>query len=131
MRLIRERDGAVVAGDLRVADGFFTRLRGLMGRAGLAPGEGLWIEPCSAIHMMFVRFAIDVLVLARDDRGPVRVGTTGQVLAVRPAVRPWLGMARCPGASSAVELESGSAARLGLAAGDLLRVDLLRAEGAA
>ena len=39
------------------------RMRGLLGREGLAPGEGLLIEHCSSIHMFFMRFAIDVVYL--------------------------------------------------------------------
>lgn len=123
MRLVRAGDGAVVASDLRVAASFGARLRGLMGRAGLAPGEALWIEPCDAIHMMFMRFAIDVLFVRREGRGAVGAGAEGEVLAVWPRVRPWLGLARCPGASSTIELEAGRAAALGVREGDRLRVE--------
>ena len=48
MRLVRKADGAVVADDLQVADSFLTRLRGLMGRGSLRPGEALWIEGCDS-----------------------------------------------------------------------------------
>ena len=44
------------------------RMRGLLGRAGLAPGEGLLIERCSSIHTCFMRFAIDVVYLDADWR---------------------------------------------------------------
>lgn len=43
------------------------RRRGLLGRDGLAPGEGLYIVPCQWIHMFGMRFAIDVLFL--DESG--------------------------------------------------------------
>ncbi len=79
-RLVRERDGAVVAERLEVADTFLGRLRGLMGRRGIDAGAGLWIEPCSSIHMMFVRFPIDA----------VWVDGNGTVLKVSPAVTPWM-----------------------------------------
>jgi uncharacterized membrane protein (UPF0127 family) len=87
-----------------------------MGRATLEAGAALWIEPCSSIHMMFVRFPIDVLW----------VDARGVVLKVSPSVRPWLGIAACSGARAAVEVEAGAAARLGLQPGDRL---LLEAEG--
>lgn len=111
-RVIREKDGAVVGDAIELAWGFLGRLRGLMGRASLAPGEGLWLRPCSSIHMMFMRFPIDVLFLDRDDR----------VARVKEGVRPWLGLAACPGAASAIELAAGEAARRGVAPGDRLRL---------
>ena len=39
------------------------RMRGLLGRDGLAPDEGLLIERCSSIHTFFMRFPIDVVYL--------------------------------------------------------------------
>ncbi|MGE0706450.1 MAG: DUF192 domain-containing protein [Planctomycetota bacterium] len=117
MKLARE-DGATVA-RLELADRFFSRLRGLMLRPGLAPDAGLWIEPCSSIHMMFVRFPIDV-VFVRRAPGPLAGGAQAEVLAVRERVRPWLGTAWCRGATSALELPAGRAQELGLAAGDRL-----------
>ena len=42
---------------------FLARLRGLLGTDGLAPGEGLWISPCSSIHSFKMRFVFDALFL--------------------------------------------------------------------
>lgn len=43
----------------RVADGYWTRLRGLIGSKPLEPGEGLLIVPCNSIHTHFMGFPID------------------------------------------------------------------------
>lgn len=124
MRLVREKDGAVIAAHLAVADSFGRRLLGLMGRRRLADGEGLWLEPCDAIHMMFMRFAIDAVFVRRlAPEGPPGPGARGEVLAIRPGVRPWLGFARCPGAASVIELPAGSSAATGVSPGDRLRLD--------
>ena len=48
------------------ADTFLARLRGLLGTAGLAPGEGLWIHPCGSIHSFGMRFDFDALFLGPD-----------------------------------------------------------------
>lgn len=120
MRLVRASDGQVVAERLRVADTAWSRFRGLMGRARLEPGEALWLEPCSSIHMMFMRFAIDVVFLQRGRREPLVAGAAGEVLKVCSGVPSWVGMAWCPGATAAVELEAGQAERRGVAAGDRL-----------
>jgi hypothetical protein len=43
-----------------VADGFFLRLLGLLGRSPLEPGAGLLIRPSSGAHTFGVRIPIDV-----------------------------------------------------------------------
>nr|MDA8233868.1 DUF192 domain-containing protein [Clostridia bacterium] len=45
-----------------------SRLVGLLNRKALAPGEGLLIKPCQAVHTCFMRFAIDVIFLDQDYR---------------------------------------------------------------
>jgi uncharacterized protein len=48
---------------------FIFRARGLLGRRGLGPGEGILLSPCNSIHMLFMKFAIDAVFL--DRRGIV------------------------------------------------------------
>lgn len=122
MRLVRESDGARLVDELELADGFLTRLRGLMGRRALPAGRGLWLEPCDSIHMMFVPFAIDVVFVQRP-RGPLGPDARAEVVKVCPAVTPWLGLAWCRGATGAIEVGAGRATALGIAPGDTLRVE--------
>jgi uncharacterized membrane protein (UPF0127 family) len=105
-------EGRVVCERCTVARTPLTRLKGLLGRRELPSGEGLLIEPTSGVHTAFMRFPIDVVFLDRDLR----------VLAVRPEVRPWRAAAQ-RGARAALELPAGEAARLGLAAGDVLQAE--------
>ncbi|MBR2838246.1 MAG: DUF192 domain-containing protein [Kiritimatiellae bacterium] len=65
--------------DAEVAETFAERARGLIGRKGLAPGEGMLIPRCNCIHTLFMRFPIDAAFL--DRRGEV-------VKTVRN-IRPW------------------------------------------
>lgn len=92
-----ECDGRVIVPLVKEACGFLGRTVGLIGRRNLPPGEGLWLEPCGAIHTAFLRFPIDVIFLASD----------GRVVSFAPNVRPW----RCkwggPLASIVVEVSSG------------------------
>lgn len=108
------RDDALIA-ELELADDFLGRLRGLMFRAKLPPGGGLWLEPCSSIHMLFMRFPIDVVFVRRAEPSQL------EVLAIRAGVRPWIGMAWCAAAEIALELPAGRTASLGLAPGERLR----------
>jgi uncharacterized protein len=102
-------DGQVVCDRCEVADGLFTRLRGLLGRRDLPRGRGMLIRPAWSVHTAFMRFAIDVLYLDRELT----------VLAVRRHVRPWRITARL-GAHSALELPAGECERLGIEAGHCL-----------
>ena len=92
---------------IEVADSFFTRLRGLMGRRSLADGQGLLIAPCSSIHMCFMRFAIDAVYIDRDY----------EILKIVSGLRPWLGLSWCHGAYGVIELSAGGATRFGLTTG--------------
>ena len=127
MRLVRERDSAVVVEDLEDAHSFTARFLGLMGRRRLAPGAGLWLEPCNSIHMAFMRFAIDVLFLSGGRSGKrLQDGDAAEVVAVKAGVRPWIGMAWCSKASSTLELPAGRAASCDVRVGDRLRVEVRR-----
>lgn len=78
-RLIERASGAVVVSELELADGFWSRLKGLQFRAALPPGRGLLLVPCGSIHTFWMRFSIDVVMIDRQ----------GCVLGVRHGVRPW------------------------------------------
>ena len=54
------------------------RLRGLLGRRGLAPGEAMAFPRCNAVHTLGMRFAIDVAFLDR----------AGRLVRLVPAVPP-------------------------------------------
>lgn len=97
----------VIVPRLAVAATPLSRAVGLLGRAGLPPGTGLLITPCDAIHMFFMRFAIDAVFLDGEMR----------VVGVRPGLRPWR-LACCRGARAVLELPAGAAA--GLVPGDLV-----------
>jgi uncharacterized membrane protein (UPF0127 family) len=102
--------GATVCEQCLVADNPWSRLRGLLGRSGLPAGEGVLLRPCSSVHMMFMRFPIDVVFCDGDLR----------VLSVVPNLRPWRFAAK-RGAKVAIELAAGEAAKHGVDAGARLR----------
>lgn len=101
------RTGALYRGDERLvgtvwlADDWVGRLRGLLGRAPLAAGEGLLLEPCDGVHTCWMRYPIDVLFLDRNRR----------VLGWRECVPPWRAC-RQGGARSTLELHAGGLAAL-------------------
>ena len=50
-----------------IADTFFSRMIGLLNRQSLLQGEALVITRCQSIHMLFMRFAIDVIFVDKDN----------------------------------------------------------------
>ena len=99
---------------LEVAGSWLSRLRGLIGRRGLGPGEGLYLPGTNSIHMLFMRFAIDVVFV-----GAPRTDGSRQVVAVRERLAPWTGVVWwVRGARGVVELPAGSLAASGLKLGD-------------
>lgn len=86
-----------LASNAEVAGSGGKRTKGLLGRKGLAPGEGMWIVPCEAIHTFFMRFAIDLVYLDRKNR----------IKKVASGVRPWR-LSACLSAHSVLELPSGT-----------------------
>jgi uncharacterized protein len=102
--------GTTVAGDVAVADNPWRRFMGLMGRRELPAGAGLYLRPCSSIHMFFMRFPIDVAFIDNDHR----------VVRVYHGLRPWRMSRVVRRAKAAIELPSGTLAQAGVDVGDVL-----------
>lgn len=91
------REGQVLLHSVWRADTWWLRLRGLLGRAALQPGEGLLIEPCNSVHTLAMTYPLDLLFFDRGNR----------VLDWRERVRPWRG-ALCLHAHATLELPPGT-----------------------
>lgn len=102
----------VLASDLRIADRFLTRLRGLLFQAPLQGGQGLFIKPCRQIHMFWMSYPIDVLFV--DEQNQV-VGAVERIAPNR--VSPYFASA-----SGAFELPAGLIGESGTAVGDALHL---------
>ena len=57
-----DRD-AELGGRVRVADRWWPRLRGMIGRPEPEQGEGLLLMPCQGVHMHWMGYALDVAFL--------------------------------------------------------------------
>jgi uncharacterized protein len=107
MATLRKEDGTLVCARCEIADRPLKRMKGLLGRASLAPDEGMLFRPAGSIHMMFMRFAIDAVFCDRDLH----------VVKVVRDLQPWK-TAGARGAKVVVELAPGAAA--GIEPGDRL-----------
>lgn len=92
-------------------------MRGLLGRAQLAPGEGFLIESCNLVHTVGMRYALDLVFLDAEWR----------ICKITEAVRPM----RCAGAFAAkatLELLAGTLAPMGLRLGQQLQWQAVAAQ---
>jgi hypothetical protein len=104
-----------VATSARMARSLWARFRGLMLQSSdeIQPGSGLIIDPCSSIHMFFMRFPIDVLYMSADHK----------VVRLHEAIKPWrIGPLHTRGARYVIELPCGSVRASGTAVGDQLKI---------
>lgn len=102
-----------LASRCEVADTFWTRLRGLIGRREFLVGEGLLLAPARGVHMWFMRFPIDVVYLDR----------AGRVVDVDEHLRPWrIGRPRWR-AHAVLELPAGTVANTGTRQGDVVLLE--------
>ena len=114
--LRRARDaasGAVLADRLRTAHTPWKRLRGLLGTRALEDGEGLWLRPCNQVHMIGMRYSVDVAFLDPGHR----------VLHTVAALPPNSFSPRIADAVSVLELPAGTLERTGLREGSRVEIE--------
>lgn len=109
---VHNQDSARTLGErIRVADSWWSRARGLLGRR-LGEGEGLLIRPCRAVHMFGMRYPIDVAFLDAGSR----------VVAMYAELQPSRLTRFHRTADAALELPAGQLARTGTRVGDRLTI---------
>jgi len=85
-----------------VADTFFSRFRGLMGKSPIE--RPLWIVPCADIHTFFMKEAIDAVFLSKE----------GKVLRVAEVMPKNKMSGMVQGGHSVLELPAHTLAGMGL-----------------
>ncbi len=68
MKILNITQQTVLADAAQMADTALSRLKGLIGRVSISPGEAMVITHCRSIHMVFMRFAIDAVFVDRKNR---------------------------------------------------------------
>ena len=109
-KLINKTKNNVIVENIILADNFWTRMCGLMGKKELKNNEGLLLKPCNAVHMMFMRFPIDVIFLDKEF----------MVVKIIDNLRPWCTSPIVRDAFHVVELGAGITAQKRINIGDKL-----------
>ena len=113
VRVTNARTGREVGTEIVVADRWWRRAVGLLGRNALSAGEGLLLEPCDSVHTIGMRISIDVAFL--DDGG--------RVVSTKPSLTPGRVAVGGAGARAALEVEAGTLADTGTRLGDTLLIE--------
>ncbi|TJX14170.1 DUF192 domain-containing protein [Tissierella creatinini] len=98
--------------NVKIADSFFTRLKGLLGEAGLRPGEGILIKPCNSIHTFGMKFPIDVAFVDKSNM-VVHIMEDIPKGKLSPIVK---------GAKYVIEARAGEYKAKGLEVGDIIEI---------
>lgn len=106
------KNGEIITENAEIADSFFRRFMGLMFRKEIADDYALHILPCNQIHMLNMRFPIDVVYLS-EAGGVVRIDENVPVGKICKTVRE---------AKSVVEMKSFAARKFGINQGDILKI---------
>lgn len=109
--IVNFSNGRSVCDRAALADRPLRRMRGLLGRRCLDPGEGLLLRPAPSIHTAFMRFPIDAVFLDAEL----------QVVGVVENMGPWRVAGRRH-ARAVLELAAGEVDRCGVGVGDRLVV---------
>jgi uncharacterized membrane protein (UPF0127 family)/CheY-like chemotaxis protein len=99
--------GNIVCEQTTIADDFFARMRGLLGRSSLPQGEGMLLQPAPSIHTAFMRFRLDAIFLDRNFT----------VIKTAERIRPFRAVS-ARRARSVLELPAGEIANRGVEVGD-------------
>jgi uncharacterized membrane protein (UPF0127 family) len=110
LKVTNARTGSELASWVGLADWWWRRAVGLLGRTSLDDDEGLLLRPCSSVHTLGMRFAIDVAFL---DSG-------GKVVTASPQLRPGAWARGGRHAHATLELPTGRLAATGTRVGDTL-----------
>lgn len=108
MMAINSTRNTILAKNITIADSFWARLKGLLGRAELPPGRGLLLEPCHSVHTCFMRFPIDVIFLNKY----------GEIIYFAAKMKPFQATAYIKKARLALELPAGILSQSGSVLGD-------------
>lgn len=112
IKIVNEDNREILARDAVVADNFFLRLKGLLGRKEMLAGEGLLIKPCSMVHCLGMSITIDVVFIspAHEIIHIIERMSPGRI-------SPWV-----KGAMGVLELPEGQVARTKTRVGQMIKI---------
>lgn len=111
-KLVNLYKESLLLDNVEIADSFFSRLRGLLGRTELKEGQGLIIKPCNSIHTFGMKFPIDVAFVDQNNK-VIKIMENTAKAKVSPIVK---------NSKYVIEARSGEFQAKNLQVGDLVEV---------
>ena len=112
MKIFNLTRKTLIAENAQIADTFSSRMIGLLNRESLGPEEALVITECQSIHMVFMKFPIDVIF----------VDGSNQVVGLVKEIKPFCFSPIFFKASKAIELPVQSIEKSQTQFGDSLQI---------
>ena len=97
----------------KVADNFFSRLKGLLGTNEFPYADALYFPNVASIHTFFMKYPIDVVFLDKNNK----------VVGFRENVKPFRVVFGGMSAYLVVEMPQGSIKRMDINFGDILNIE--------
>ena len=113
MKVLNISKNTILGDKIDLANTFIKRFLGLMPRKFLNHGEGLIINPCSSIHMFFMKFAIDVLFVDKNNK----------IIYIEKCIKPWKVSKTIWKAKFVVELPDGTIENSKTEVGDNIEIN--------
>ncbi|MBI3534701.1 MAG: DUF192 domain-containing protein [Deltaproteobacteria bacterium] len=122
MRIIKVKslkNQQVMSDKCYVAEFFFDRLKGLMGKTVLMEGEAMLFPRCQSVHMWFMKMSLDIIFLKQGKEKE-----THEVTSIFVQVKPWKLLPLLDvKASEVLELQAGITKKLNIQVGDKLCIN--------
>ena len=112
LKLLNLTKNTQLANEVLVADGLWSRMKGLLGMPTLPKGQTLWIHQCNSVHTWFMKFSIDCVFVSKDL----------QVKAIYRNLKPWKVTFPKLTADSVFEFSAGQIDEKNISIGDQLNV---------
>jgi uncharacterized membrane protein (UPF0127 family) len=113
LRVLNKTKHCIIASQAVLADTFFSRLKGLLGKNQLKEQEALIITQCNSIHMFFMKFAIDVIFVDKENH------IVGLINEIKPFQLSPIFFKSC----YAIEFAAGVIKNTNTQLGDLIELD--------
>lgn len=113
MKILLNNQDIIIVKNCMIANTFFKRFKGLMGKKTLDKGDGLYIYKCNSIHMFFMRFPIDVIFLDKNKA----------IVHLIENFKPWRLTLPVKFAMDTLELPAGTIKKYNISLGDTINLE--------
>ncbi|MFN8577842.1 MAG: DUF192 domain-containing protein [Candidatus Sericytochromatia bacterium] len=113
IKIANSKNNEILGDKIIYANTPYRRFIGLMGKKEINEGQGVFLTPCNSIHMMFMKFPIDIIFLDRKNK----------IIHITENIQPWKISKIVFMAQSVLELPVGSVSKTDSKVGDKLTIE--------